>query len=76
MYNLIENETKTLMLANARSEYAFTLVDPAVTPEVRIRPRRTLMVLIGLLVGGLLGMVIAFAHGSFARYKGDASRGS
>ena len=47
MYNLIEEETKTLMLANARREYAFTVVDPAVAPEQRISPRRTLMVLGG-----------------------------
>ena len=29
MYSLVEAEMKTLMLANARSEYAFTVVDPA-----------------------------------------------
>ena len=33
IYNLIESETKTLMLANVRMEFAFTVIDPAVPPE-------------------------------------------
>ena len=60
MYNLIESETKTVMLANARQEYAFTVVDPAVAPEVRISPRRTLMVLLGGILGGVVGVLLAF----------------
>jgi len=56
MYDLIEQETKTLMLANARTEYAFTIVDPAVAPEVRIQPKRTLMALGGLVAGLLIAL--------------------
>lgn len=59
MYNLVESETKTLMLANARHEYAFTVVDPAVTPETRVRPQRTLLVLGGGLLGAVIGVLIA-----------------
>jgi uncharacterized protein involved in exopolysaccharide biosynthesis len=59
MFSLIESETKTLMLANARSEYAFTVVDPAVPPEIRERPRRTLIVLAGVLVGFFAGTICA-----------------
>lgn len=57
MYALVQNETKTLMLANAREEYAFAVVDPAVVPEIRIRPARTMMVL----TGGVLGFSFAVA---------------
>jgi uncharacterized protein involved in exopolysaccharide biosynthesis len=63
MYNLIENETKTLMLANGQPEYAFKVIDPAVPPEIRISPRRTNMVLIGMLIGVVLGVAAAFVHG-------------
>lgn len=62
MYNLVESETKTLMLANARHEYAFTVVDPAVTPETRVRPQRTLLVLAGALVGAVVGVLSALLH--------------
>jgi uncharacterized protein involved in exopolysaccharide biosynthesis len=57
MYRLIESETKTLMLANSRADYAFTVVDPAVVPEQRVKPRRRLIVLGGVSLGFLVGML-------------------
>jgi uncharacterized protein involved in exopolysaccharide biosynthesis len=72
MYNLIENETKTLMLANVKSEYAFALVDPAVAPEVRQSPKRTLMVLVGLVIGGVLGIVLALGRNLVREYRRSA----
>jgi uncharacterized protein involved in exopolysaccharide biosynthesis len=67
MYNLIEQQTKTLMLANGRSEYAFTIVDPAVTPEVRVRPWRSLITLTGVFLGLLFGSLCAWVRTRFAR---------
>jgi uncharacterized protein involved in exopolysaccharide biosynthesis len=58
LYALMENENKTLMLANARTEYAFRVVDPAVAPELRVRPARTLLVLTGGALGFSLGVFI------------------
>jgi uncharacterized protein involved in exopolysaccharide biosynthesis len=60
MYNLIENEMQKLVLANARTEYAFTVVDPAVAPEEKTSPRPLLMVSFGLLIGTVLGLMLAF----------------
>jgi uncharacterized protein involved in exopolysaccharide biosynthesis len=67
MYGLIENETKNLMLANARLQYAFAVVDPAVAPELRVSPRRTVMVLLGLGFGFGFGVVVALAHSFWRR---------
>lgn len=69
IYNLIENETKSLMLASGRKEYAFKVIDPSVPPEVRIRPRRTVMVLFGCALGFVAGSLAAFGHNAFARYR-------
>lgn len=60
MYDLVQVEMKNLALANGRAEYAFTTVDPAVPPEERIRPRRTIMAALGAVGGFLLGVAIAF----------------
>jgi uncharacterized protein involved in exopolysaccharide biosynthesis len=73
MYNLIEAQTKTLMLANVRKDYAFTVVDPAVPPENRISPKRTLMVAGGLLIGTLLGMAVALVYDSLRRKRTKAA---
>ncbi len=69
LYNLLESETKRLMLANARSEYAFRVVDPAVPPEVRHSPKRTLMVLSGMALGFFMGVLVAFGYDAFRRRK-------
>jgi len=71
MFGLIENETKTHMLANVRQEYAFTVVDPAVAPEMRIWPRRTLMVLTGGVLGIILGVILALAHSGWRWYRAN-----
>lgn len=59
MYNLIEGETKKLMIASGRIEYAFKIVDPAVAPELRSKPRRTVIVAVALAIGLLLGVILA-----------------
>lgn len=69
MYDLVKNETQTLMLANAREEYAFSVIDPAVAPEERISPQRRVMVMIGLVLGGAAGSVIAFGLHFWRRYR-------
>jgi len=71
LYNLIESETKTNMLANTRREYAFTVVDPAVIPEQRVWPRRTLIVLSAAALGGLLGLFMALGHNMWRRYGSE-----
>jgi uncharacterized protein involved in exopolysaccharide biosynthesis len=60
MYSLIENETKTLMLASAKTEYAFSVIDPAVPPERKVSPHRSLYVLFGAFVGAAVGLLVAY----------------
>ena len=69
MYDLIETQTKTLMLANARAEFAFEVVDPAVPSEVRTSPKRTLIVLGGLVIGFVLSMFASLLHDKLARQR-------
>ena len=64
MYSLIKNETRTFMLANGRVEYAFLVLDPAVAPEVRISPRRSLTVFLGHFIGAIVGSGVSLVHNS------------
>ena len=66
---LLESEMKKLMLANGRRDYAFRVVDPAVAPEVRHSPKRTLMVISGAAVGFILGTLFALGRDAFRRRK-------
>jgi uncharacterized protein involved in exopolysaccharide biosynthesis len=66
LFSLVESETKKLMLANERIEYAFAVADPAVAPEIRSSPKRTLVLLAGLALGLFVGFSIAFVRARLA----------
>lgn len=59
IYRLMENEIKTLTLAEGAEEYAFKVIDPAVVPHRRSAPNRILYALSGILLGLVAGVIIA-----------------
>ncbi len=61
-YSLIEQNTKVIMLANVRDEYAFKTLDPAVVPEEKVKPKRFLVVALGMIFGLLVGLLGVFTR--------------
>lgn len=59
LYGLVESEMKKLMVAEGAGEYAFKVIDPAVVPKRKVRPRRALILLIGTCGGFGLGALLA-----------------
>jgi len=59
-YQLIESETRTVMLANAQSEYIFKTIDPAVVPQEKSEPKRALIAIVATMLGGMLGVFTVF----------------
>jgi uncharacterized protein involved in exopolysaccharide biosynthesis len=59
-YQLIETETRTVMLANAQREYVFKTVDPAVVPQEKSEPKRALIAIVATMLGGMLGVFTVF----------------
>jgi len=59
-YQLIESETRTVMLANAQDEYVFKTVDPAVVPQEKSEPKRALIAVIATFLGGMIGTFLVF----------------
>jgi uncharacterized protein involved in exopolysaccharide biosynthesis len=64
LFSLIEEQTKTLMLANVRDGYVFSTVDPAVVPELKDKPKRSLIVAVALVLGGMLGVMLILLLGA------------
>ncbi|TOG45030.1 LPS O-antigen length regulator [Vibrio parahaemolyticus] len=63
-YKLIEEQTKSLMLAEVQEEFIFKVVDPAVVPELKDGPKRTLICLLGLILGLIVsvgGVLLSYA---------------
>ncbi|TOP21050.1 LPS O-antigen length regulator, partial [Vibrio parahaemolyticus] len=59
-YKLIEEQTKSLMLAEVQEEFVFKVVDPAVVPEVKVKPSRALICIGGTLFGFIIGLSVVF----------------
>ena len=57
-YNLIEQQTQTIMLADVRSEYAFQVIDPAVIPEDKVSPNRAVICAFGTFLGFLVSSFV------------------
>ncbi|WP_411359064.1 Wzz/FepE/Etk N-terminal domain-containing protein [Pseudidiomarina salilacus] len=64
---LLEEQIKTDMLVEAREEYAFETLSPAVIPESKNHPKRLVITIIGIILGGILGVIVALLLGLRAR---------
>lgn len=56
-FEMIQGQTETIMLANASPEYLFKTLDPAVVPELKAKPKRALICVLGALLGGMIGVL-------------------
>jgi uncharacterized protein involved in exopolysaccharide biosynthesis len=61
-YQIVEEQTKSLMLAEVQEEFIFKVVDPAVVPELKAGPKRALICVLGTLLGGMLGVAIVLVR--------------
>lgn len=61
LYRLLEGQLARAMSANVRSDFAFRVIDPAVTPDPgrHVKPRRLLIVAAGALAGFAVGVILA-----------------
>jgi len=65
-FSLIEEQTKTVMLAKVSPEYMLRTIDPAVVPELKYRPNRALTCVLGTLLGGMLSVLgVLIRHYAF-----------
>ena len=67
-YTIIEEQIKGKMLAEASPEYVFVTVSPAMIPEEKSQPKRALICILGVLLGGMLSVVfVLIRYYSFSR---------
>jgi len=68
-YQLIEQQIKTIMLAQAGNNYALKVIDPAIVPEQRSSPNRAVISVVGALLGLFFGVLVAFIVGYRGKWK-------
>ena len=75
IYRVIEAEVKSKMLASVQRDSAFRVVDPAAVPDEfeYIKPRRALMIGVGVWLGTCMGIVLAFLQVALTERRRKAS---
>ena len=62
-YTIIEEQIKNKMVAEASPDYAFVAVGQAMVPEVKSKPNRPLICILGTLMGGVFsGLLVIVLH--------------
>jgi LPS O-antigen subunit length determinant protein (WzzB/FepE family) len=46
------------MFAEVRDEYVFKIIDTALVPELKAKPKRALIVVLAVLLGGILSVLV------------------
>ena len=57
-YQLIEEQTKNMMLTKVKAEYVLKTIDPPQVPDQKAGPKRALIVVLGTMLGGILSILI------------------
>ena len=57
-YQLIEEQTKNMMLTKVKKEYVLKTIDPPQVPDTKDKPSRAIIVLLGTILGGVLSIFI------------------
>jgi len=69
LFELISQEQKKAMLANTQEQYAFRVLDAAVPPDVKFKPKRRLIVILSTFIAGFLTVLAAFIMESLERRR-------
>ncbi len=62
LYKLVEEQTKTIMFAKVRDEYVFKTIDAAIVPEEKSGPKRALICVLGVFLGGMLSVMLVLVR--------------
>lgn len=69
LFELIATEQKKAMLANAQKDFAFKVLDRAVEPDKKIKPKRSIIVILAAFVAGFLAILYAFMKEGIAKRR-------
>jgi uncharacterized protein involved in exopolysaccharide biosynthesis len=60
LLDLITQDTKNAMLATAQKDFGFKVIDPAVEPDKKAKPKRAIIVLLSAVLAGFIAILVAF----------------
>lgn len=66
LFEMIANEKKKTMLANTQKDFAFKVLDPAVMPDKKLKPKRAVIILFSGVASGFFAILYALLVESLA----------
>ena len=75
IFELIASERKNAMVANTQKDFAFKVLDPAVTPDRKAKPKRLLIVVLAAFIGGFLAVFYAYIKDGIRRSRAENAPG-
>jgi len=69
IYNMIAQQVETSMMAEVKENFSFKVIDPPRVPDKKIKPNRTRMAIINLVVAVFIGIFLAFFLEYFQKRK-------
>ena len=69
LFDLIASEQKSAMLANTQKAFAFKVLDPAVEPDKKAKPKRLLIVILTAFVAGFMAILYIFIKEGIAKRR-------
>ncbi len=69
LYGLISTEQKQAMLANTQQDFAFRVIDSAVVPDEKIKPKRAIIVVLTAFVAFFLSIIFVFVQEGLIKRK-------
>lgn len=55
---LMEQEVEKLMLIESNKDYIFKVIDSPIAPELKSKPQRSIICIVGAIIGGFFGLII------------------
>lgn len=71
IFRVMESQIKTMMMANTQEQFAFKIIDPAVTmdEDAFVKPKRLMMMALGLLGGLFFGVLAVFLRKAIVNHR-------
>lgn len=67
LFDLIASEQKNIMLASTQTDFAFRVLDPAMVPDIKIKPKRAIIVILSAFVAFFMAVVWAIISEGLVR---------
>ncbi len=69
LFKLITAEQKKAMLARTQQEFAFRVLDPAIAPDQKLKPRRLMIVAVAGIIGAALALLGVLSVAMAGRFR-------